>query len=85
LEVIGVAPTLELVVNTDAHEGGVYFPDTNEFYFASSRRKLGYLASMTSDNKVAHAGDANTEVHVAGAPCTSRPEACIAFRQLFSK
>ncbi|CAK9870190.1 unnamed protein product [Sphagnum jensenii] len=62
LEVLGVAPTLELVVNTDAHEGGVYFPDTDEFYFASSRRKLGYLASMTSDNKVAHAGDANTEV-----------------------
>ena len=37
LEILGAAPELKLVAETDAHEGGVYHPDDNEFYFSSVR------------------------------------------------
>lgn len=38
LSVIGKKPKLEVVAYTDGHEGGVYFPDKQEFYFSSTRQ-----------------------------------------------
>lgn len=38
LRVIGKRPKLELVAYADAHEGGVYFPDKEEFYFSSTKK-----------------------------------------------
>lgn len=38
VEILGLAPNLTLVANTNAHEGGVYHPTKNEFYFTSSRK-----------------------------------------------
>eukprot|EP00250_Pteridium_aquilinum_P005503 c15586_g1_i1 orf=147-1331(+) len=36
LEVIGKAPKVKFVSHAPAHEGGVYFPDNDEFYFSST-------------------------------------------------
>lgn len=62
LEILGEAPKLKFVAKTDAHEGGAYYPDTDEFYFASSRSKVGYVSMLTSSDKKAAGGEQNTEV-----------------------
>lgn len=36
LEVLGRSPKIEFISNAPAHEGGVYFPDKEEFYFSST-------------------------------------------------
>jgi len=63
LEILGPAPELKLLAKTDAHEGGVYYPDTNEFYFSSARRKVGYTTLATSSDEKKAAGKQNTEVN----------------------
>ncbi|KAH7306510.1 hypothetical protein KP509_22G016200 [Ceratopteris richardii] len=35
LDVLGKAPKLEFITNAPAREGGVYFPDKEEYYFSS--------------------------------------------------
>jgi len=37
LDILGSSPKLVEFVETSAHEGGVWYPDKNEFYFASVR------------------------------------------------
>lgn len=37
LEILGSSPKLEELVKTNAHEGGVWYPAKNEFYFSSGR------------------------------------------------
>lgn len=62
LEILGPAPELKLMAKTDAHEGGVYHPDTNDFYFTSVRHEVGYtkLASSSAEKKAL--GEQNTEL-----------------------
>lgn len=62
LEILGPAPELKLVAKTDAHEGGVYHPDNNEFYFSSSRHTVSYATLATSSDEKPSAGKQNTEV-----------------------
>jgi gluconolactonase len=50
------------VAKTDAHEGGVYHPDNNEFYFSSSRHTVSYATLATSSDEKPSAGKQNTEV-----------------------
>lgn len=37
LDILGSSPKLVELVKTNAHEGGVWYPDKNEFYFSSGR------------------------------------------------
>lgn len=39
LDLLGSAPKVVEFVKTNAHEGGVWYPDRNEFYFSSTRFK----------------------------------------------
>lgn len=62
LEILGPAPELKLVAETDAHEGGVYHPDNNEFYYSTTRHKVGYTSMITSSDEKDSAGEQNTQV-----------------------
>lgn len=62
LEILGPAPKVHLVAKTDAHEGGVYHPATNEFFFASSRFKIPYTEMLSSSERAPAAGRQNAEV-----------------------
>lgn len=62
LDILGPAPELKLMAKTDAHEGGVYHPDMDEFYFTSARHKVGYTTLATSSDEKKSAGEQNTEV-----------------------
>jgi len=35
-DVLGSSPEIHELVKTNAHEGGVWYPDKNEFYFTST-------------------------------------------------
>lgn len=37
LDLLGSSPKVVELVKTNAHEGGVWYPDKNEFYFTSGR------------------------------------------------
>lgn len=50
------------MAKTDAHEGGVYHPDTNDFYFTSVRHEVGYSKLATSSAEKKALGDQNTEL-----------------------
>ena len=62
LEILGPAPKVHLIAKTDAHEGGVYHPATNEFFFASSRFKIPYSEMLSSSERAPAAGRQNAEV-----------------------
>jgi hypothetical protein len=62
LEILGPAPKVHLIANTDAHEGGVYHPATNEFFFASSRFKIPYSEMLSLSERSPAAGRQNAEV-----------------------
>lgn len=37
LDILGPSPKVVELVKTNAHEGAVWYPDNNEFYFSSVR------------------------------------------------
>lgn len=37
LDILGSSPKLVELVKTDAHEGGAWYPDKDEFYFSSNK------------------------------------------------